>query len=542
MNNASSITRAESTYRQLTEQEMGRVHLLIILIGGVVLVLLAGFSTLWFDEAYSVAMARLSFSDIWEIGSSDVHPVLYYWLLHCVDLVLGENIYAFRLFSIIGAIILSLLGYTHIREDFGSKAGLLFSLLVFLIPWSVHIAFQIRMYEWVAVAVMIAAIYGWRIIQKLSRFRALDDTERKIPLYWWAILCFSSVAAAYLHYYGAIAAFCIQLIVLMSLLLCRINRIKNLLCWLAGAFVAVCAYLPWLAIAAQQTEEVSEGFWIPLDFPATFAELLLFPFNAPEITTYFHIEGMEVAHALLLCAIFIVVIVSEAVCICSLGKTAASSKNRLGELKSSCLFFLGIYAGMILIAGLLSAYIDQPVLYYRYLSVAIGPLVLIIALALSSLSARRVFIFCGALIIGLSIWTYVFLLSKAYDPQNQNGVTAYEQIEKEVQTQNRGEKPLVFSSDIGYASIVAEGDKDASIIFIQPLEAYKVFEPRLIIDQDWPARAEEYKGKAIFIGSEEEASSFASQFEGDLVKTEKFYHPYSDQWITYSVLNLNGSD
>ena len=43
---------------------------------------------LWFDESFSVAMATHSFAEIWDIGALDVHPVLYYWMLHLVNVIL----------------------------------------------------------------------------------------------------------------------------------------------------------------------------------------------------------------------------------------------------------------------------------------------------------------------------------------------------------------------------------------------------------------------------------------------------------------------
>ena len=52
----------------------------------VVLLLVAGalHGQIWFDESYSVALARESLADIWRIGAADVHPVLYYVALFTV--------------------------------------------------------------------------------------------------------------------------------------------------------------------------------------------------------------------------------------------------------------------------------------------------------------------------------------------------------------------------------------------------------------------------------------------------------------------------
>lgn len=111
-----------------------KVHIGIILIGIVYACLSIFHSNLWFDEAYSCGIATHSFSEIWNIGGHDVHPVLYYWVLHIIGMFTGNSIISFRIFSAISIILLGILGYTHIRKDFGEKVrnfifiyGLLFS-------------------------------------------------------------------------------------------------------------------------------------------------------------------------------------------------------------------------------------------------------------------------------------------------------------------------------------------------------------------------------------------------------------------------------
>ena len=91
----------------------------IIIILGIIFILLAAFhEDIWFDESYSVAIAKHDFADIWKITGKDVHPPLYYWMLHIVWMIFGNNIIAFRLFSVLAIAILGILGYTHIRKDF----------------------------------------------------------------------------------------------------------------------------------------------------------------------------------------------------------------------------------------------------------------------------------------------------------------------------------------------------------------------------------------------------------------------------------------
>ena len=68
------------------------LHIIIILLGIVLIALPIFHSNSWFDESYSIAMAKHSFIEIWQIGATDVHPVFYYVCLHILNLIFGNNI------------------------------------------------------------------------------------------------------------------------------------------------------------------------------------------------------------------------------------------------------------------------------------------------------------------------------------------------------------------------------------------------------------------------------------------------------------------
>ena len=144
------------------------IHIGIILLGIVFICLSAFHEDIWFDESYSVAIAKHSFSEIWNITGNDVHPPLYYWMLHIVWMIFGNQNIAFRLFSVMAIAILGVLGYTHIRKDFGEKVGMLFSFLVYFLPVMCTYSQEIRMYSWSCLIVTILAIYGYRLYKNVK--------------------------------------------------------------------------------------------------------------------------------------------------------------------------------------------------------------------------------------------------------------------------------------------------------------------------------------------------------------------------------------
>ena len=102
-------------------KKIKNIHIAIIILGILFNCISIFHPNLWFDEAYSVGLANKSFVDIWKIGGNDVHPVLYYWILKLFALILGNKIIIYRLLSVIAIAILGIIGFTHIRKDFGEK-------------------------------------------------------------------------------------------------------------------------------------------------------------------------------------------------------------------------------------------------------------------------------------------------------------------------------------------------------------------------------------------------------------------------------------
>lgn len=174
------------------------IHIAIIIIGAILLLIPAFHSNIWFDEAYSVGIVEHSFSEIWTIGSHDVHPILYYWMLKIVNIIFGTNIIAYRLFSVLGIVVLGILGLTHIKKDFGAKTGLLFTFFSMFLPAVLNYALEIRMYSWTITFVTLMAIYLYRFIKH-------KDLKNLI------LFGIFSVTSCYMHYYALVCAGIINL-------------------------------------------------------------------------------------------------------------------------------------------------------------------------------------------------------------------------------------------------------------------------------------------------------------------------------------------
>ncbi len=244
------------------KNKMKVTHIMIIALGIILITIGAFHNNIWFDEAYSVAISRHSFGEIWKIGGSDVHPVLYYWMLKIVSLISSE-IMALRIFSIIPIAILGVLGFTHIRKDFGEKTGLIFSFLVFFLPTMPIYAVEIRMYSWALLFVSVLAIYAYRLTS--------ENTWKN-----WIIFFLSSLCSIYIHYYGLMAAGLINLFLFIYFI--KEKKKDSIIKILVFGVIQILAYIPWIMSLLLQLKQVSKGFWIGFTFPDTLMELLSFQF------------------------------------------------------------------------------------------------------------------------------------------------------------------------------------------------------------------------------------------------------------------------
>ncbi len=216
------------------------LHIAIIILGAIFLILPAFHTSLWFDESYSVAIAKHSFADIWTITGNDVHPALYYWALHIIYLIFGNNILLFRLFSVVATIIVGVLGYTHIRKDFGEKTGIFFSFLTFFLPIMTAYSQEIRMYSWAFLIITVTSIYAYRFYRNV---KDKNDTGKMKNLVIFGIF---SICACYIHYYALITTCLINLLLLIFLIRNRKEAKIDLRNFLILAGIQVLIYIPWL--------------------------------------------------------------------------------------------------------------------------------------------------------------------------------------------------------------------------------------------------------------------------------------------------------
>ncbi|MBC3364001.1 glycosyltransferase family 39 protein [Pseudomonas sp. SWRI154] len=147
---------------------------------------------IWFDEAFSVLLARHEPLQIWSITGRDIHPPLYYFFLHYWMLVFGDGVLAVRSLSAVADVGTVLLGIKLMSLVATRRATWIAAVLLALLPISVRYSQEARMYTLLGFWLMGATVVlvCW-----------VKEPENKIFPAFYILLM---TAAFYTHYFAAL--------------------------------------------------------------------------------------------------------------------------------------------------------------------------------------------------------------------------------------------------------------------------------------------------------------------------------------------------
>lgn len=357
--------------------------IVIVVVACVVYVTRISHEGIWYDEACSAIMAEHSLAEIITLTAYDNHPPLYYLLLRIVRLILGNSEWALRSLSAAGAVGLVSLGAGPIRRIFGDKTAFTYVFVILFTPAILIYAQEARMYTLAIFAVTASVLYGYLAVQHNQR----RD---------WVCFGVASLAAAYLHYYGLIAAFFTHLFVFFWLLFKKRAFLKAHL--ITGAAV-VAGYLPWLSVLLRQTLKASNGFWLaPIslwDVEAAFYK----PFAYKDI-----FPGIQPRMSVLLLLSLLLIVCGVVIAV----------KRKAEKERTFSLFLLFVFLGTILTTIIVSMVV-APIFYSRYMMVCTGLFLFLVSLGISQLPGR----YLQLAVLGVYAFLNIFTLRDVYT-QNFN--------------------------------------------------------------------------------------------------------------------------
>ncbi|MCU1762032.1 glycosyltransferase family 39 protein [Pseudomonas sp. 14P_8.1_Bac3] len=352
-------------------------------------------AAIWGDEGSSLLLSQFSLSGIWLHAAHDVHPPLYFFLLHGWIGLFGDGIFSIRCLSAVPGIVTVWLGVWLMDLLATRRAALLAGFLLALLPTAVRYSQEVRMYSLLGL---------WLIGATIALVYWIRRPHRPRYLVAYALLM---TAAFYTHYFTALCVLCHWLY--LGLIRVqpgyRLRHIQRPGWWLANAAI-VLLFLPWLPSLVdllRHMDQLRANGDVGWELPVTLSSL-------PSMLWSFLIQDDgETLPALLFIALPLALLVIAGV---------ALARDR-SVFRGSALLVIYTALPLLLVFGV--SFIT-PVFIERYLTAYALGLPMIVALAVDRLysSARLVALAVLLLFIGVEL---VGLKNNAtVDPQDQINV------------------------------------------------------------------------------------------------------------------------
>lgn len=222
----------------------------------------------WCDEASSVLTSRYDVEALLYHASFDVHPPLYYLLLHCWMALFGDSILATRLLSLLFGVMTVALAMSFMRWLANERTALLAGWFMAIMPLAVRYSQEARMYALMGLLTIAATMALAMWLKKTANSHYL------------AIYAMLMALSFYTHYFTIFTLFSHWLVVLMLSCKQRGERyIRYPVWWLANVAIGL-VFIPWLLVLFNLLTHLSElraggdVGWIPevtwCDLPAMY--------------------------------------------------------------------------------------------------------------------------------------------------------------------------------------------------------------------------------------------------------------------------------
>lgn len=215
-------------------------------IGGVVLFMIIAVTigmqqSVWFDEAYSIMLAKQPAAQLVHLTALDTHPPFYYLLLKAWATVFGWGEFALRSLSVLAAGLAILFAALTAKRMFGAKVAITALPFIVLAPFLLRYGFEIRMYA-LASFIGIAATY--------VLIRALQTKQGREQWLLYGLYAVLVALGTYTLYYTVL----LWVTHLVWLVWVSYRGEQSILRapWLQAYGLSVLLFLPWLPAFVSQ--------------------------------------------------------------------------------------------------------------------------------------------------------------------------------------------------------------------------------------------------------------------------------------------------
>jgi len=350
----------------------------------------------------------------------------------------------------------AILGYTHIRKDFGEKTGILFSFLTIFMPISLLYSQEIRMYSWAMFFVTLTTIYAYRMI---------TNNKKKD----WILFTLFSIISAYMHYFALFTVGFLNLFILIHILRKRKELVKK---YIIVAIAQIVLYIPGLVVFLKQSLQVAMGFWIVVKYPDVLIETIRYHFQGNLTNTVSLIFALAVYAYIIF-------------------RFIKNKKEKVSILSIS--LFLAVVIFTLLVSRFRAVFIP------RYTMPMMGLLMFFIATVMSKETKKYITAIICSLVVVVAIYNNYLSIKENYASNNRD-------MEKFI-SENLEEDDIFVYDNIGVGSLTAFDFKDNQQYFYNGGHwgihtAYKAFLPSMEVI-DYLESLDDYKGRVWVIDGEQ---------------------------------------
>ena len=254
-----------------TKIQSKHIFWVIILFAIVVRFLGIAFRPIWYDEAIAILRAYATPQEMIygtitpdsQGNASEVHPLLYFFILSGWIGIWGNGIGIVRILSVLFSLGTIIFSYMMTREMFGERTALVAMFLVTLSPSQIHYGQEIRMYSLMTMFLIGAA---WFCIRGT---KMIEEGKVKSSLVWWGLFALFASLGQYSHNLSIF--FLVPLA--FSPIIWRSWR-AAIATFTAGCIAAL-LYFPWFTQVLRQLASVRNSYWVELPAPTRLLSTLL---------------------------------------------------------------------------------------------------------------------------------------------------------------------------------------------------------------------------------------------------------------------------
>ena len=184
------------------------------------------------DDAFSLRIAQHPLGEIVQLARHELHPPLFYFLLHAWQPLAGTSEFAGRFLAVALGVLAVAAIFRLALALGGTTLGLAALLLAAINPFLIDFSQQVRAYPQMVGLLAASAYMQWRVLQRPSAGR-------------WAVYVMATALALYSHLF---AAFVLLAEDVLFVLLAAGGRFKDVRGWILSQAAIALAYAPWLAL------------------------------------------------------------------------------------------------------------------------------------------------------------------------------------------------------------------------------------------------------------------------------------------------------